>query len=171
MASSSAISPAFVGTYFTLEHCGAVAKEAGELSMRASTPINSAIAVARQAHQGDIDQLGRPYFTHCERVAAAQSGIDEKVIAYLHDVVEKAFGWTLTRLAGEGFSLRIISAVDALTRRRGESDEALLRRIAADPLARPVEKADLLDNIEQMRESGGDTENFERRLALLTGLR
>ena len=142
----------------------------GKMEMRATTTLNSAIAVARQAHQGQLDKLGRPYFTHCERVAAAQAGRDMKVVAYLHDVAEKAPGWTLTRLAGEGFSARIISAVDALTRHLGESDDALIRRAAANPLARPVKEADLRDNLEQTQEKGGDTEKFERGLALLATL-
>ena len=138
--------------------------------MRASTSLNSAIAVARQAHEGQQDKLGRPYITHCERVAAALSSREVKIVAYLHDVAEKAPGWTLTRLAGEGFSPSIISAVDALTKRLGESDEALIRRAAANRLARPVKEADLRDNLEQMRDKGGDTEKFEHGLALLATL-
>jgi (p)ppGpp synthase/HD superfamily hydrolase len=129
--------------------------------------LNHAIAIAETAHHGQTDKLGRPYFGHCQRVADVQSDSDEKIIAYLHDVVEKGPGWTLTRLAGEGFSQAIITAVDALTKRHGESDDAFVRRAMANQLARPVKKADLEDNLTQVRQQGGDTEKYERGLFLI----
>lgn len=135
--------------------------------MRTSNALSSAITIAQQAHSGQRDKLGRPYFKHCERVAAVQAGQDEKTVAYLHDVVEKGPGWTLTRLEGEGFSRGIIAAVDALTKRAGESDDAFVKRAISNPLARPVKQADLEDNLAQMQEKGGDTEKYERGLAII----
>lgn len=129
--------------------------------------LDQAIAIAERAHRGQTDRLGRPYLDHCRRVAAAQPDGDEKIIAYLHDVIEKGPGWTLTRLAGEGFSQEIMTAVDALTKRHGESDDAFVRRAMANSLARPVKKADLEDNLTQVKQQGGDTEKYERGLTLL----
>jgi (p)ppGpp synthase/HD superfamily hydrolase len=129
--------------------------------------LHHAIAIAEEAHKGQVDKRGRPYITHCERVADAQSGTDEKIIAYLHDVIEKGEGWTLTRLAGEGFSDDVIVAVDALSRRMGEGQEAFFHRTTANPLARPVKKADLEDHIAEAKAMGGDAQQYERDLQLL----
>jgi hypothetical protein len=49
---------------------------------------------------------------------------DEKIVAILHDVVENNPQWSLSRLSSEGFKPKvIIQAVDAMTRRTGESYE------------------------------------------------
>ncbi len=32
---------------------------------------------------------GEPYFSHCKRVADAVEGDDERIVGFLHDVVEK----------------------------------------------------------------------------------
>ncbi|SOC34804.1 HD domain-containing protein [Rhizobium subbaraonis] len=72
--------------------------------MNASTMLMRAVAIARNAHHGQLDKVGEPYFEHCRRVAEAMSTAEEKTVAYLHDVVEKTGSWTSARLAGEGFS-------------------------------------------------------------------
>ena len=81
--------------------------------------LDRAIEITLEAHAGQTDKTGEPYYLHCNRVAAAVSTIDEKIVAYLHDVVEKG-GWSLERLKAEGFSDPVVSAVDALTKREGE---------------------------------------------------
>lgn len=68
--------------------------------------------IALVAHHGQVDKSGRPYFDHVQRVANGVDGHDEKIVAYLHDVVEKSENWTLDRLAEEGFSVEIVAAVD-----------------------------------------------------------
>jgi (p)ppGpp synthase/HD superfamily hydrolase len=131
--------------------------------------LSDAIKIAESAHAGQLDKIGRPYISHCRRVADQQPDEERRTIAYLHDVAEKAPGWTLTRLMGEGFSPGIIAAVDALTRRMGETDDAFLHRAIANPLARAVKKADLEDNLAQMREKGGNGDQYERGLRLIDG--
>jgi (p)ppGpp synthase/HD superfamily hydrolase len=126
--------------------------------------LTHAIAIARQAHKDQTDKLGRPYLDHCQRVADVQTGEVGKTIAYLHDVVTKGEGWTLTRLLGEGFSSDVIAALDALIKRLGESDDGLMGRARANPHARSVKRADLADNLHQMQEKGGDTGTLERGL-------
>jgi hypothetical protein len=82
-------------------------------------------------------------------------------------VPEKASAWTLDRLKEEGFSQAVIAAVDALTKREGEEEEHFVRRAISNPLARPVKKADLEDNLDQAQRSGGDTSKYERGLAII----
>lgn len=131
--------------------------------------LDHALVLAEAAHRGQKDKLGRPYIEHCRRVVEAVGGLDEKIVAYLHDVPEKAEGWTPARLAAEGFSPLIVAAVDAMTRREGEDDAAFVRRAAANRLAREVKRADLEDNLFQARAAGLPTGTYELGLRILQG--
>ncbi|AIC30889.1 metal-dependent phosphohydrolase HD domain-containing protein (plasmid) [Rhizobium etli bv. mimosae str. IE4771] len=129
--------------------------------------LDHAMQVAMDAHDGQTDKTGRPFFEHCQRVALLVSGDEARTVAYLHDVAEKGSGWTLDRLREEGFPPAIISAVDALTRRSDEPDEEFVRRAAANPLALPVKRADLEDNLRQAEQTGKDKEKYQRGLDLV----
>ncbi|WP_102958003.1 HD domain-containing protein [Mangrovicella endophytica] len=115
------------------------------------TDFKRALEIATEAHAGQIDKAGAPYIAHVQRVAAACHGADEKIVAILHDVVEDCEDWPLSRLKAEGFSDRIVAGVDAMTRRPGEDYFEFVRRAIANPLARIVKRADLLDNLDKTR--------------------
>jgi (p)ppGpp synthase/HD superfamily hydrolase len=125
-----------------------------------------AVRIATNAHRGQTGKDGRPYIEHCERVAMRVEPA-LRPIAYLHDVIEKSEGWTLERLRLDAFPEDVISAVDALTRRSSEDDEAFVRRAAANPLALPVKKADLEDNLQQALRNGEDAGKYRRGLEIL----
>ena len=125
-----------------------------------------AVRIATNAHRGQTGKDGRPYIEHCERVAMRVEPA-LRPIAYLHDVVEKSDGWTIERLRLDGFPEVMIDAVDALTRRDGEDEEAFVARAAANPLALPVKRADLEDNLQQALAGGGDAERYRHGLELL----
>jgi len=126
-----------------------------------------AAKIAEQAHAGQMDKAGRPYVEHCRRVAEAVSGLDAKVVAYLHDVLEKNPDWTPAKLRDAGFSGSVVSAVLSMTRDAGESDDTFVRRAASNPLARPVKRADLQDNLEQALLAGSNPEKYEKGLRIL----
>lgn len=125
-----------------------------------------AVRIATNAHRGQTCKDGRPYIEHCERVAMRVEPA-LRPIAYLHDVIEKSEGWTLERLRLDAFPEEIIGAVDALTKRASEEDEALVRRAAANPLALPVKKADLEDNLQSALRNGEDADKYRRGLEIL----
>jgi (p)ppGpp synthase/HD superfamily hydrolase len=131
------------------------------------THLAHAIEIAAEAHQGQTDKTGRPYFEHCRRVAEAVGTIDEKIVAYLHDVVEKGSGWSFAKLEAAGLSPAVVAAVYALTKDEGEDDCDFVRRAAANPLARPVKKADLEDNRRQAIAAGMPTGKYDEGLAIL----
>ncbi|ANK88897.1 MULTISPECIES: HD domain-containing protein [unclassified Rhizobium] len=133
--------------------------------------LDHAMQIALEAHEGQVDKTGRPFFEHCQRIALLVSGDDARTVAYLHDVAEKGSGWTLDRLREEGFPSAIISAVDALTRRPEEPDDEFVRRAASNPLALPVKQADLEDNLRQAEQAGKKTEKYQRGLDLLHDIR
>jgi (p)ppGpp synthase/HD superfamily hydrolase len=126
-----------------------------------------AAKIAEDAHASQRDRTGRPYIEHCRRVADAVETIDQKTVAYLHDVVEKGEGWTRTKLEEAGFGPKIASAVDALSRRPGEEYFAFVRRAASNALALRVKRADLKDNVWQSRQVGTSAAKYEEGLRIL----
>ncbi|TIQ26716.1 MAG: HD domain-containing protein [Mesorhizobium sp.] len=129
--------------------------------------LYQAAKIAEDVHRGQKDKTGRPYIEHVRRVADAVETLDEKTVAYLHDVVEKGEGWTLERLETAGFGFPVVAAVDALTRRLDEGERAFISRAAANPLARPVKQADLRDNLWQAHQMGIEPRKYETGLRLL----
>ena len=123
--------------------------------------------VAVHAHAGQRDKAGEPYIRHCQRVADAVQGDKAKTVAFLHDVLEKSPGWTAERLLDAGFSPEVVAAVESLTRRPGETKDALTIRAAANPLSLEVKRADLDDNLAQLERQGKNGAEYGRRLHLL----
>ncbi|MBF5080050.1 HD domain-containing protein (plasmid) [Paracoccus marcusii] len=112
--------------------------------------IERAIQIAADAHRGQKDKMGQPYILHSLRVMAACSSEAERIVAVLHDVVEDS-EWTLDALRQEGLSGDLVAAVDAMTRRAGETYADLVDRAARNPIARAVKIADLRDNLDASR--------------------
>ena len=132
--------------------------------------LEHAIEIATEAHKDQRDKAGEPYILHPMRVMKNMISDDEKIIAALHDVVEKNPAWTLKRLAKEGFSEKVLAGVDAMTRRPGENYEDFVVRAGADPIGRTVKLADLRDNIYMSKIAGLDeahTEKYRRAIELL----
>lgn len=112
--------------------------------------IEKALSIALEAHGGQTDKFGQPYVLHPLRLMHRFRDPELQTIAILHDVVEDS-DWTLDQLRSEGFTERIVHAVDALTRREDESYESLINRAAGNPIARQVKLADLEDNMDIRR--------------------
>lgn len=129
-----------------------------------SFSLKRAIEIATEAHRGQVDKANEPYILHSRRVMDQVDSIDEKIVGILHDVVEKNPQWSLRRLEGEGFKSTIIEAVDAMTRRAGESYEDLVSRAAANPISRAVKMADLRDNIQMAQVCGLDDSKYRNAL-------
>lgn len=75
---------------------------------------------------------------------------NEKIVGFLHDVVEDT-PLTLEDLRTFGFSSDVITAVDAITKREGEALETYLARVKANPLALAVKLNDIEDNTDPSR--------------------
>jgi (p)ppGpp synthase/HD superfamily hydrolase len=114
--------------------------------------LERAIALAAQAHEGQVDKAGAPYILHPLRMMLSVDTPEARVAAVLHDVVEDT-PVSLEELRVEGFSEAVIGAVEALTKRPEEEDDydAFIRRVAPNPLARQVKLADLRDNCDVSR--------------------
>jgi (p)ppGpp synthase/HD superfamily hydrolase len=107
--------------------------------------LDDAIQIARRAHEGQLDKSGRPYIGHPLRVMGRVASDRERMVAVLHDVVEDT-GVTVEDLASAGAPEEVLRAVDAITKRPGEPFDAYLARVAANPIALTVKRADIADN-------------------------
>lgn len=107
--------------------------------------VDRAIALACEAHAGQIDKGGKPYILHPLRVMLRLKDEDAQIAAVLHDTVEDC-GLELG-LIRYRFGALVADAVDALTRREGESYGAFLGRCADNPLALRVKLEDIEDNL------------------------
>jgi hypothetical protein len=108
--------------------------------------LQTAIEIAVRAHAGQMTKSDKePYITHPLRVMNAVQGESAKIVAVLHDVLEDT-ATTAADLRKAGFSEEIITAVESVTRPRGESYADFVVRSKANPLGRQVKLADLTDN-------------------------
>lgn len=123
--------------------------------------LDEAIQVARRAHEGQLDKSGRPYIGHPLRVMGALRDEHERMTAVLHDVVEDT-SVTLADLKAAGCPEEVVAAVAAISKRPGEDQATYLARVAANPIARAVKRADLADNMSPDRLSRLDPATRER---------
>lgn len=123
--------------------------------------IERAIAIAAEAHSGQVDKAGQPYIFHPLRVMLRVSGLDEQIAAVLHDVVEDT-QVTLDQLRAEGFSEPVLAAIKALTKRPGETRLEAARRAAANSIARTVKLADNADNMDLSRIAAPTESDYAR---------
>ena len=108
--------------------------------------LGKAIAIAVESHTGQIDKKGDPYILHPLRMMFKADTMEEKIIAILHDVIEKTEK-DFEFLRNAGISDKVILAVDALSRRSGESYDKYIDRVAQNKLAKTIKILDLKDNI------------------------
>lgn len=124
--------------------------------------VKLAHEIAKRAHKGQVDKAGAPYILHPETVASFVTKNDEKIVAYLHDVIEDT-PCQLRDLENAGFSSEIIKAVDLLTRKTGQSYKQYLKLVKTNELACVVKLADLKHNSDLSRLTHV-TENDIKRL-------
>jgi len=123
--------------------------------------LERAIAIAAEAHAGQLDKAGQPYILHPLRVMLRVSNEEERIAAILHDVVEDT-NVTLEQLAKEGFSGPVLAAVEALTKLPGESRTEAAARAKRDVIARAVKLADNSENMDLSRIAAPTEKDFAR---------
>lgn len=101
-----------------------------------------AYEVAKKAHFGQVDKAGVDYIKHPEIVASFVKTDEEKAVAFLHDVIEDT-ALTLQDLRNDGFSEKVINAVDILTKKKGQTYQSYMELVKTNELARIVKLADL----------------------------
>lgn len=136
-----------------------------------SPNLEKAIKIAVEAHTGQLEKNGNPYFLHPFRVMLSLKTQEEKIVGVLHDVVEDCseagFDWTYIK--NVGFSSKIIQGLESVTKtpdeehrykqclNKGDHEAALaiymesIDRARKDSIGRNVKIADLKDNLDISR--------------------
>jgi (p)ppGpp synthase/HD superfamily hydrolase len=135
--------------------------------MKRTFTLDDAIQVARRAHEGQLDKSGRPYIGHPLRVMGALRNEHERMAAVLHDVVEDTTV-TLEDLTEAGCPAPVLAALAAISKQPGEAQESYLARVASNPIALAVKRADIEDNMSPDRMARLDKETQERLRAKYT---
>lgn len=112
--------------------------------------LELAIQVATEAHKGQTDKGGNPYILHPQAVAASLDSTENKIVAYLHDIVEDT-DITLDDLERMGFTYRIVNSVRILTKSKDISYDDYLKSVKKDSNAWHVKMADIRHNMDISR--------------------
>jgi (p)ppGpp synthase/HD superfamily hydrolase len=124
--------------------------------------LEQAIALAVEAHRGQMDKNGAPYILHPLRVMFRLEHDLDRIVGILHDVVEDT-DYTFEDLRRMGYAEEVITALDRVTRRDGETYDEFVTRSRAHPVSRRVKLADVEDNMAVRRMAVELTqEDFER---------
>ena len=99
--------------------------------------FEKAVEIAAINHAGDTDKAGSPYLLHPLRLMFAVRTEFEMIAAVLHDVVEDT-SISLEDLMNEEFHPDVIGAVDALTKKPGQSRIEAANRAASNAIARTI---------------------------------
>lgn len=120
-------------------------------SNEAKAYVVAAMLVTR-LFKDKVDKAGVPYIKHLKFVSETvpQDDATLVIIGLLHDILEDT-PTTAQELKTMGFNERIVSAVVALTKRKGEAYYDYLDRVKANSDAIQVKLADLVHNMDITR--------------------
>ena len=117
--------------------------------------LHKAITIACEAHQGQSSINGEPYILHPLRLLIKAKSNEERIIAVLHDVIEKS-NISLADLKNKGFDQNIISSIDSLSRRKSESYVDYIGRLMQNRISVKIKLLDLADNIKMHSENNNN---------------
>jgi (p)ppGpp synthase/HD superfamily hydrolase len=123
--------------------------------------LEKAIIIAASAHQDQVDKGGNPYILHPLAVMLSLEDEIERICAVLHDVIEDT-DITLEYLKNEGFSSEVLTALDALSRRKDESYDEFIDRIIKNKITCHVKLADLKHNMDLSRIKQPSQKDYDR---------
>ena len=125
------------------------------------TLLDLAIAIANQAHAGQLDKAGKPYISHPLTVMAQMDTLESKIVAVLHDAIEDS-DLTIEGLVKQGFPEFITDAIAAITKLDGEQYEDYIMRVKSNAIARKVKIADVTHNMDMSRIANPTAKDFQR---------
>jgi len=126
--------------------------------------LGKAILIASTVHASQKDKGGNAYILHPIRIMMRLRTTDDELmqIAILHDVVEDSKEWDIEKLAAEGFSYRVLTALDLLTHNSEDSYQDYIKNISTNADAIRVKIEDLRDNSDITRLKGLKEKDFKR---------
>jgi (p)ppGpp synthase/HD superfamily hydrolase len=130
---------------------------------RASPSVEDAIGLAALAHRGQSypSPEAEPYIFHPLRVMLSFIDPVEQMAAVLHDAIEDT-GLEINDLVEAGYPVEVVTAIECLTYRDGETYGHYIERVAMNEVARRVKLADLEANLANNRRTPAAPGNAER---------
>lgn len=123
--------------------------------------LEPALSIATEAHRGQFDKAGIDYIEHPIYVASQVDTEEEKAVALLHDVIEDS-PFTAEELLLAGLLETVVTAVQILSKKKGQDYQTYLENVKSNPLARIVKLADLKHNSDLSRLSSVTDKDLER---------
>jgi GTP diphosphokinase / guanosine-3',5'-bis(diphosphate) 3'-diphosphatase len=123
--------------------------------------LTLAIAIANQAHAGQLDKAGKPYISHPLTVMAQMDTLETKIVAVLHDAIEDS-DLAIADLVRQGFPKFITDAIAAITKLDGELYEDYIVRVKSNAIARKVKTADVTHNMDITRIANPTAKDLQR---------
>lgn len=125
-----------------------------------------ALALAQNAHSGQVDKLGKPYIEHVTTVARGvlQFGEQPTIVALLHDVVEDS-SITIGDLRRAGVRGDSLLSIRLLTKRKDQPLRGYLEAITHNRVATLVKVSDNAHNTVPERVEAIQDEATRQRLA------
>lgn len=117
--------------------------------------IDEALEIITYEFRGQKDLDGNPAILHPLAVGMAGANDNEKVVGFLHDLIEDC-DWSIEDLRAVGFLDEVVEAVDILTHRKEEEsyEEYVNKIVASDNrLAINVKLNDLHHNLQRGKAS------------------
>jgi (p)ppGpp synthase/HD superfamily hydrolase len=130
-----------------------------------------ALRLAMNAHDGQVDKLGKPYINHVTAVARGVAGFGEQatIVGLLHDVVEDT-SITIQDLRRAGVRVDALASIQLLTKSRGRDLRHYLEAITRNQMALWVKISDNAHNTLPERVAAIEDEatrlRLERKYAL-----
>ena len=112
--------------------------------------LELALSITTEAHRGQFDKSGIDYIEHPIFVASQVDSEEEKAVALLHDVFEDS-SVTAEELLNAGLPETVVTAVQILSKKKGQDYQTYLKAVKSNPLARAVKLADLKHNSDLSR--------------------
>lgn len=103
--------------------------------------------LSRRAHAGQFRRDGiTPYFEHPRAVAGRVKEPEEKIVAFLHDVLEDT-DYTVQDLIDGGIPEHLVAVVQLLTKTPDVKYDDYISKIRDNKIATNVKIADMLSNL------------------------
>lgn len=122
---------------------------------------DTALKIAKEAHEGQVDKAGVEYIKYPVYVANQVDTEAEKATALLHDVIEDS-DLTVEDLISRGIPIEVVQAVSLLTKDKEFTYHEYLSLVKSNTLATTVKLADLKHNSDLSRIPNPTKKDFER---------
>lgn len=112
--------------------------------------VIASLYLALTAHKDQVDKAGEPYILHVLRVGMSFKNPKLITLGFVHDTIEDS-SLTADDLRANGLPEDVVQGAIAISKVKGESNEAYLARVEQNDLARNVKFKDLKDNSDLTR--------------------